>query len=73
MSIRDGQPSPTQAKMMAKVFVIATLLGGLAVFLNVTMRSYNMRMQQQAEKDKAAAAPVAGKPAPESAPQSPVP
>lgn len=46
MSIRDGQPSPEQARKMARVFVIATLLGGLVVFLNVAMRSYNIRMQQ---------------------------
>lgn len=46
MTIRDGQPSPEQARKMARVFVIATLLGGLVVFLNVAMRSYNIRMQQ---------------------------
>lgn len=45
MTIRDGQPSPEQARKMARVFVIATLLGGLVVFLNVAMRSYNIRMQ----------------------------
>lgn len=54
--IRDGQPSPQQARRMAKVFVIATLLGGLVVFLNVTMRSYNIRMQQAELKSKEAAA-----------------
>lgn len=46
MTIRDGQPSPEQARKMARVFVIATLLGGLVVFLNVAMRSYSIRVQQ---------------------------
>jgi hypothetical protein len=50
--IRDGNPSPEQARKMAKVFVIATLVGGLLVFLNVTMRSYSIRMQQAELKSK---------------------
>ncbi len=67
MTIRDGQPSPEQARKMAKVFVIATLLGGLVVFLNVTMRSYSIRMQQAELKSKQnageTAAPAASAPA----------
>ncbi len=67
MTIRDGQPSPEQARKMAKVFVIATLLGGLVVFLNVTMRSYSIRMQQAELKNKQnaaeTAAPAASAPA----------
>ncbi len=66
MTIRDGQPSPEQARKMAKVFVIATLLGGLVVFLNVTMRSYSIRMQQAELKNKQnageTAAPAASAP-----------
>jgi hypothetical protein len=58
MSIRDGQPSPEQARKMARVFVIATLLGGLVVFLNVAMRSYNIRMQQAELKKQQAAGEV---------------
>lgn len=52
MTVRDGQPSPEQARKMARVFVIATLLGGLFVFLNVALRSYNIRMQQAELKSK---------------------
>jgi len=81
MTIRDGQPSPEQARKMARVFVIATLLGGLVVFLNVAMRSYNIRMQQAELKKSgemttpgqttpAAQAPVATTP---SASPAPVP
>jgi hypothetical protein len=58
MTIRDGQPSPEQARKMARVFVIATLLGGLVVFLNVAMRSYNIRMQQAELKKQQAAGEV---------------
>jgi hypothetical protein len=72
--IRDGNPSPDQAKRMARVFVIATLIGGLLVFLNVTMRSYSLRMQQAELKSKQTseqnAAPAAATPAPQ---ESPVP
>jgi hypothetical protein len=68
--IRDGNPSPEQARKMAKVFVIATLVGGLLVFLNVTMRSYSIRMQQAELKSKQqtsgeTAAPVTTTPAPQ--------
>jgi hypothetical protein len=76
--IRDGQPSPEQARKMARVFVIATLLGGLVVFLNVAMRSYNIRMQQAELKKQEAAGQVvspATQPAPvpqESAAPAPV-
>jgi len=67
--IRDGQPSPEQARRMAKIFIIATLLGGLMVFLNVTMRSYNIRLQQAELKSKEAAS--AGHTAPTGQPSSP--
>jgi hypothetical protein len=67
--IRDGNPSPDQAKRMARVFVIATLIGGLLVFLNVTMRSYSLRMQQAELKSKQSSeqneAPVDAAPAPQ--------
>ncbi|MDQ3234593.1 MAG: hypothetical protein M3Q07_22545 [Pseudobdellovibrionaceae bacterium] len=80
--IRDGNPSPAQAKRMVKVFVIATLLGGLMVFVSVTMRSYNIRQQQAYLKSQEAvsgstkpAAPAAipgtATPAPEAAPTTP--
>jgi|GEM_PF-4379899 len=52
MMTRDGQPNPRQTKMMAKVFVITTILGALAVFANVTIRSYGIRMQQAELKSK---------------------
>lgn len=76
MMTRDGQPSPRQAKMMVKVFIIATLLGGLLVFLNVSVRSYNIRLQQAEEKAKAEQAGTvvpapAGAPVP--APEAPAP
>lgn len=76
MTIRDGQPSPEQARKMAKIFVIATLLGGLMVFLNVAMRSYSIRMQQAELKSKQnsgeALAPAPVTPAPQEQ-ASPVP
>ncbi len=71
MMTRDGQPSPRQTKMMAKVFVIATILGALAVFVNVTMRSYGIRMQQAELKSKQSLEPAANQslqPASEAAP-----
>jgi hypothetical protein len=71
--IRDGHPSPEQARKMARVFVIATLIGGLVVFLNVTMRSYSIRMQQEEIKKQEAAAPAATPATPEAAPQSATP
>jgi hypothetical protein len=67
--IRDGQPSPEQARKMAKVFIIATLLGGLVVFLNVTMRSYSIRMQQQELKNQQ----TSGAPATPATPATPAP
>ncbi len=50
----ERQPSPTQAKFMAKVFIISTIVGMLVVFLNVSMRSYSIRMQQAELKAKQA-------------------
>ena len=54
MMSSDRQPSPQQARTMAKIFVIATLVGMLVVFLNVSMRSYSIRMQQAEIKAKKA-------------------
>lgn len=54
MMTSERQPSPTQAKFMAKVFIISTIVGMLVVFLNVSMRSYNLRMQQAELKAKQA-------------------
>jgi hypothetical protein len=59
MMTRDGQPSPRQTKMMARVFVISTILGALVVFVNVTMRSYGIRMQQAELKSKQSLEPAA--------------
>lgn len=79
MTIRDGQPSPEQARKMARVFVIATLLGGLVVFLNVAMRSYNIRMQQAELKKQQVTTPTPASSAPapaqqdQGSPSSPTP
>lgn len=54
MTTSERQPSPAQARFMAKVFIISTILGMLVVFLNVSMRSYNLRMQQAELKAKQA-------------------
>ncbi|WP_141731529.1 hypothetical protein [Oligoflexus tunisiensis] len=71
--IRDGQPSPEQARKMARVFVIATLVGGFLVFLNVTIRSYNIRQQQEAIKSQEAAEQATTPATPEAVPQSATP
>jgi len=69
MTIRDGQPSPEQARKMARVFVIATLLGGLVVFLNVAMRSYSIRMQQAELKKQQASGEITTPASPAPAPE----
>jgi hypothetical protein len=56
---------------MARVFVIATLLGGLVVFLNVAMRSYNIRMQQaELKKSGQSTAPASVETTPSALPTS---